>query len=148
MLDKIIDVYSTILHFVAEFTVHTLEIIGIGIIIYGAVKALVQAITRIKNKQDNSQNVIIALGRSLALALEFKMGAEIVNTVIIKDLRELVVLAIIIVLRAILALLIHWEIKNEQKDEAYELEKKTRTSSKDELAANDEENKESDIIHF
>jgi uncharacterized membrane protein len=51
----------------------------------------------------------------LALALEFKMGAEIVNTVIIRNLEELLILAIVIALRAVLALLIHWEIKNEER---------------------------------
>ena len=57
---------------------------------------------------------MVDLGRALALALEFKMGAEIVNTVIVRNLEELGILAIVIALRAILALLIHWEIKNEK----------------------------------
>ena len=116
-MEKFLDFYEKFLHVFAEITVHTLEIIGISIIIFGSVKVLIQTARRHKNKEAEPQNVIIALGRSLALALEFKMGAEIVNTVIIRDLRELAVLAIIIVLRALLALLIHWEIKNEKKEE-------------------------------
>ncbi len=114
--EKFIQGYESVLHWVAEFTVQTLELIGIAIIIIGSVRALMQAIPHIKKKA--APNVMIALGRSLALALEFKMGAEIVNTVIIRDLRELAVLAIVIALRAILALLIHWEIKNEQQTES------------------------------
>ena len=110
--EKFLDGYDAVLRFVAEFTVHTLELIGISIIILGSVKAIVQAIAHIRKK--DSKSVIVTLGRSLALALEFKMGAEIVNTVIIRDIRELAVLAIVIALRAILALLIHWEIKNEK----------------------------------
>ena len=106
--------YSDVLHFIAEITVHTLELIGIVIIIVGSIRALMQAIINYKKKVSTS--IIIALGRSLALALEFKMGAEIVNTVIIRDLKELLVLGIVIALRAILALLIHWEIKNEKQD--------------------------------
>ena len=113
--EKFLDGYDAVLRFVAEFTVHTLELIGISIIILGSVKAIVQAIAHIRKK--DSKSVIVTLGRSLALALEFKMGAEIVNTVIIRDIRELAVLAIVIALRAILALLIHWEIKNELRDE-------------------------------
>ena len=117
--EKFLDGYDAVLRFVAEFTVHTLELIGISIIILGSVKAIVQAIAHIRKK--DSKSVIVTLGRSLALALEFKMGAEIVNTVIIRDIRELAVLAIVIALRAILALLIHWEIKNEKKEEFEEL---------------------------
>ena len=114
-LDNAVDVYSAILHFIAEITVHTLELVGISIIIVGSIRAIMHTLRRLKNKQPI--NVMIELGRTLALALEFKMGAEIVNTVIIRDLKELGVLAIVIALRAVLAVLIHWEIKNERKDE-------------------------------
>ena len=71
---------------------------------------------------------MIDLGRTLALALEFKMGAEIVNTVIVRDLKELFILAIVIALRASIALLIHWEIKSERQDE--ELKAKVKAMEK------------------
>ena len=115
MLSNIINGYTSILHFVAEITVHSLELVGILIIIIGSIKAITIMLTRLKAKKRG--NAILDLGRSLALALEFKMGAEIVNTVIVRELSELVILAIVIALRAVLALLIHWEIKNERKDE-------------------------------
>ncbi len=114
MLENFAAVYNTILHFVAEITVCTLEFIGISIIIIGSIRVIIILLSRIKNKQP--VNVIVDLGRALALALEFKMGAEIVNTVIVRDLKELGILAIVIALRAILAILIHWEIKNEKKE--------------------------------
>lgn len=126
MLERFMSFYTELLHFIAEFTVHTLEIIGISIIIFGSARVLIQAAKRYKNREKAPKNVIIELGRSLALALEFKMGAEIVNTVIIKDLRELVILAIIIALRALLALLIHWEIKNEKAEEEMNNEKNNK----------------------
>ena len=113
--DGIINGYSEILHFIAEIAVHTLELIGILIIIIGSIRAIAQIFSRLRKKQP--VNIVVELGKSLALALEFKMGAEIVNTVIIRDLKELGILAIVIGLRAILAILIHWEIKNEKKDE-------------------------------
>lgn len=111
--NDIIAGYGSVLHFIAEFTVHTLELIGIAIIIGGSVKALSRILSRLKDNQ--SVNVVVGLGKALALALEFKMGAEIVKTVIIRDLKELAILAVVIALRAVLAILIHWEIKNEEK---------------------------------
>lgn len=117
MLDKFLSFYDGVLHVLAEVTVHTLEIIGICIVILGAAKVLLQYVRRHKKKDTEPQNAVIALGRSLALALEFKMGAEIVNTVIVRELKELLILGIIIVLRAILAVLIHWEITTEEKEE-------------------------------
>ena len=118
MFDQFIQYYQEILHFIAELAVHTLELIGITIIAIGSVKAIVQILSKMKKKQH--VNVMVDLGRALALALEFKMGAEIVNTVIVRNLEELGILAIVIALRAILALLIHWEIKNEKNLEIRE----------------------------
>ena len=116
-MDQFLAAYDQILHALAKITVHTLEIIGISIVIFGSVKVLLHYLKRFKNKGGEHQNAVIALGRSLSLALEFKMGAEIVNTVIVRELKELLILGIIIVLRAILAILIHWEITTEEKEE-------------------------------
>ena len=127
LFESFINGYSELLHFVAKFTAHTLEMIGIGVIIVGSVKAIIRAIRHLK--RPDSKNVIVALGRALALALEFKMGAEIVNTVIIRDMQELAVLAIVIALRAILALLIHWEIKNEKNEEMEALRAQTESEA-------------------
>ena len=113
------------LYIIAEITVYTLELIGILIIIIGSFKAIFQLFSKLKNKRKT--NIIIDLGKMLALALEFKMGAEIVNTVIVRNLAELGTLAIVIALRAILSILIHWEIKNERKAEMNEpLEEKEK----------------------
>ena len=116
--------YESVLHFVAEFVVHTLELIGISIIIVGSIQAILRAIPVFKKKE--VPNVIIGLGRALALALEFKMGAEIIKTVIVHDLTELAVLGIVILIRALLAFLIHWEIKMEKKGDESEENAKTK----------------------
>ena len=113
-LEQFNEMYKTILHFVAEIAVHTLELIGISIIIIGSIRAIVIMLSRLRKKQPI--NVMVDLGRSLALALGFKIGAEIVNTVIVRNLKELGILAIVIALRTILAFLIRWEIKNEKMD--------------------------------
>ena len=113
--ESVLDGYDTILHFIAEITVHTLELIGIFIVIVGSFRALIQLIVRLRTKQPI--NFMIEFGRALALGLEFKMGAEIVNTVIIREIRELLILGMVVALRAVLAILIHWEIKNERRDE-------------------------------
>ena len=120
MFADLIGYYEQFLHYVAEITVHTLELIGISIIVLGSVKAIIRAINRFRKKETST--VVIDLGKALALALEFKMGAEIVNTVIIRDLRELGILAVVIALRAILAVLIYWEIKNERREEREDFE--------------------------
>lgn len=107
--------YESLLHHVAEFMVYTLELIGILIIAVGSIKALILLARRFRHP--SPFNIVINLGRSLALALEFKMGAEIINTVIVRDLKELATLAVVILIRALLAVIIHWEIKMERQEE-------------------------------
>lgn len=57
------------------------------------------------------------LAKGMAMGLEFKLGSEILRTVIIRDLSEIGIVAAIIAVRAALTLLIHWEIKNEEEHE-------------------------------
>ena len=56
-------------------------------------------------------DVKFALANGLALSLEFKMAAEILKTVLVRDLKELLVLGAVILLRALLSFLIHFEMK-------------------------------------
>ena len=114
-LSTVINIYGELLHGLAEIMAYTLELVGILIIVAGSVKALIHLIRRLRHPEPF--NVVIDLGRSLALALEFKMGAEIINTVIVHDLKELATLAIVILIRALLAVIIHWEIKMERESE-------------------------------
>ena len=57
------------------------------------------------------QDVKFELASGLATSLEFKMAAEILKTVLVRDLQELVVLGSVVLLRALLSLLIHFEMK-------------------------------------
>ncbi len=103
------------LHPVAEISASILELIGIVIIIVGSCRALVRLIRNVVKKK--GFHVVVDLGKALSLALEFKMGAEIIKTVIIHNLEELAILGIVIIIRALLAFIIHWEIQLEEKTE-------------------------------
>lgn len=59
-------------------------------------------------------DVKFQLANGLALSLEFKMAAEILKTVMIRDLDELLVLGAVIILRALLSFLIHFEMKQNE----------------------------------
>ena len=49
------------------------------------------------------------------MGLEFKLGSEILRTVVVRELREILLVGAIILLRAALTFLIHWEITNEER---------------------------------
>lgn len=116
ILNTILGGYESVLHFVAQIAILSLELVGVIIIFVGSCRSITSLISKLRNKCH--ANIVIDLGKALSLALEFKMGAEIIKTVIVHSLSELGILAIVIALRAALALLIHWEIKNEEKHDA------------------------------
>ena len=92
-----------------------IESVGVIIIIYGCIKALYMFV---KNGFDlNDSKPKLELAKALAFSLEFKLAAEILKTVVIQTIDEFIVLAAIVVLRVVLTLVIHWEIKSSEMDE-------------------------------
>ncbi|WP_031558182.1 DUF1622 domain-containing protein [Lachnospira multipara] len=98
-----------ILRYIVEFSTLLLELFGICILVYTAIKSFIYWL-----KKDDSIRLILAQG--IALALEFKLGGEVLRTVVVREWAELGILGAIILLRAALTFLIHWEIKNEKKE--------------------------------
>jgi uncharacterized membrane protein len=86
---------------------------GIFIILFSAVRAFYLYAKQLFNFSD--ETIKIELSRSLAMALEFKLGAEILKTLMIRTLDELFILASVVTLRVILTFVIHWEIEADTK---------------------------------
>lgn len=99
---------ESLLRYIVEFSTLLLEFFGICILVYTGLKSFVLWI-----KKDDS--IRLALAQGIALALEFKLGGEVLRTVVVRDWAELGILGAIIILREALTFLIHWEIKNEEK---------------------------------
>ena len=128
MLENIISGYKNFLYPFAEIAACTLELIGILIIVIGSARALVRLVYCLRKKAPF--HVVVDLGKALSLALEFKMGAEIIKTVIIHNLEELSILGVVILIRALLAFIIHWEIRTEKNEEKKQNKKDIETETK------------------
>ena len=113
-MEAFIAQYKDILYNIAQISAYSLELIGILIIVIGSFRALVRLFQCLVKKLPF--HVVIDLGKALSLSLEFKMGAEIIKTVIIHNLEELAILGVVVAIRALLALLVHWEVHTEEKD--------------------------------
>jgi uncharacterized membrane protein len=98
-----------ILENLVEIGILIFEFIGVGVIISTSLVSLYKYLTR---KPDTR----IYLAKGLAMGLEFKLGSEILRTVVVREWKEIAIVAGIIVLRAALTFLIHWEIKEEEKE--------------------------------
>ena len=97
-----------LLSLVANAAILIFEFIGVGIIIYAGLTGFLRCVRKAPDTK-------IYLAKGLAMGLEFKMGSEILRTVVVREWREIGIVAGIIALRAALTFLIHWEIKEEEK---------------------------------
>ncbi len=107
-METLISLMHLILENIVNVSILLFEFIGVGIIIWTGVHAFLRSLHK-------SGDTGVYLARGLSLGLEFKMGSEILRTVIVRDWTELGVVAGIIVLRAALSFLLHWEIREEEK---------------------------------
>ena len=100
---------NTVLVDVVAICTFLLEMVGICVLITSLIKSFIK-----KKKKKN--HIQLDLAHGTALALTFKMGGEVLRTVVVREWQELGILGAIIVLRAALTLMLHWEIKSEEKD--------------------------------
>ncbi len=108
-LDKAYNVISEYFDVIVKFIVLLVEFVGIAILVYAIVAAVIGLFRR-------QEHVRLKLAEGIALSLEFKMGGELLRTVIVREWNELLILGAIILLRAALTFLIQWEIKIERKN--------------------------------
>ncbi len=104
-----------IFQYIIQYSTLLLECVGVGILIFSAVRALAMLIR-------HKGNVRLTLAEGIALSLEFKLGGELLQTVMIEDWEELLKIGGIILLRAAMTFLIQWEIRIEKRDEEHERE--------------------------
>ena len=99
---------------VLPYVISLLEIMGIAIVAYSAIHAFWEFIQNTFFHKEFNLQYHFATG--LAIGLEFKVAAEILKTVLVRDLKELLVLGAVILLRALLSILIHFEMKHNKED--------------------------------
>ena len=109
-MDQVVAFLEKVVHFAAQIGIAATELAGIAILLITVAKC----IWGYFRKDDH---IRLDLAEGIALALEFKLGGEVLRTVIVREWTELLILGAIIALRGALTLLIHWEISVEEKRE-------------------------------
>ena len=95
------------------FIISILEIMGIFVVGWSGLSAFWEYLQNTFKHKNNDLQFHLANG--LATGLEFKMAAEILKTVLIREMSELLVLGAVILLRALLSVLIHFEMKTTER---------------------------------
>ena len=107
-MEAFIDGAEGVLYNIVQICTMVMELFGVCVLVFTAVKSFILWIR-------HKPGLRLELAQGIALALEFKMGGEVLRTVVVRDWAELGILGAIILLRGVLTFLIHWEIKNEKK---------------------------------
>lgn len=105
----LIEFLEQVLHTAVEVLVPIFEIIGLVAVALAVGKALVGWLGK--------KEVSAQLDEGLSLALGFLMGAEILKTILIHDLPDAKLIFAIFGLRALMSLLLHYEMKQERAAE-------------------------------
>lgn len=89
-----------------EYIILAVELLGVAVLVAAILRAVYELIR-------HKGAVRLDLAKGIGLALEIKMVGELLRTVIVREIYELVTLGAVILLRAAIAILVYWEIKNE-----------------------------------
>ncbi len=98
------------------FFILLLEIYGTLVIVLSSHRILFKYLRR------GQKGLRLNFARHIALGLEYLLAAEIIRTITVRNWEEIRVLLIILILRAFLAWLVHWEIRQEHRLEKMEQE--------------------------
>lgn len=115
-MEQLFETLENLVRWLAEYAIVLFEIVGIVTII----AAGIQGVGGLLRKDPLTR---LKLAKGMAMALEFKLGGEILRTVVVREFSEILMVGAIILLRAALTFLIHWEIKNEEAEAESETEK-------------------------
>ena len=88
--------------------IYFIEFLGILVILISMIRGLMGFL---KGKD----SIRLELAQGIMLGLEFKIGSEVLRSVIVSGWSELLTLGAVILLRALLTLLLHWEINEDEK---------------------------------
>jgi len=113
------DVLHHYFEILVRFCILLIEMAGISVIVFSMVRGFIGFIK-------NDDHTRIQLAQGIMLGIEFKIGSEVLRSVIVTTWEELGTLAAIILLRSLLTLLLHWEIGVEEKREKEKLEESAR----------------------
>ena len=100
-----------------EWGILMLEFFGTTVLIVTGIISMYKWLTR-------KPDVRTTISQGILLALAFKMGGEVLRTVIVTEAREMFTIFGIIILRGLVAALIYWEITKETKIESMVREQK------------------------
>lgn len=111
MFESVFESVEHIFTVIVQYSILLMELIGVLIILW-TVGQCIYCVIKKKHR-----NLRLLLAHGIAFALEFKLGGEVLRTILARSFEELGIIACVIALRAALTFLLHWEVKEEHEEE-------------------------------
>ena len=127
-MEAVLEIVQKYFELVIEWAIMLCEIIGVAVIVVTAIRGVVLWIKR-------DPHVKLEIAEGIATALTFKMGGELLRSVIVREWSELLILGAVIVLRALMTLMINFEIRTERHNLGDDAESKTKNPPTDQPPA-------------
>lgn len=111
-IEEITEAFKEIVSHVAEISVNFMELLSICIIVFTTFVAFFKLL-----RHEKSARVYLLHGQSIGLT--FKLGSEILRTITVRNMDEIMQIAMLILIKAAMTWLIHWELTDtdEEPDE-------------------------------
>ena len=107
-MEELLNILEDNFTVLVEYLILFVEFVGVLVVVGAIIKGIVDAI-----KKDEHMRLNLVEG--IALAMSFKIGGELLRTVVVRNWDEILLLAAVILLRAALTFYIQWEIRIEKK---------------------------------
>ncbi len=107
-MENLLEILEDNFTILVEYLILFVEFVGVLVVVGAIIKGIIDAI-----KKDEHMRLNLVEG--IALAMSFKIGGELLRTVIVRNWDEILLLGAVILLRAALTFYIQWEIRIEKK---------------------------------
>lgn len=113
-MEHINSFFETLFNTTLPVLIKLFELMGIIILVIGVFSAFFKYMKDLNTKKKSS--IKYDLANSLVTALDFKLAAEILKTVIIQSMSELALVGTIFILRVVMTFVLEREIKIEESE--------------------------------
>ncbi len=100
-----------------EMVVPWIEMVGIGVVLWGATEGLIKLLLRIKSVMLREPQLIpvghirAAIGEKTALGLDFFLAGDIIQTIMVPSWESLAILGGIVVIRTVIAFFLNKDLR-------------------------------------
>ena len=116
-MEQMTEMFKQLVQVTAEYAVNFMELLSIAIIVVTTAVAFWKLL-----RGESSARIYLLHGQSLGLS--FKLGSEILRTITVRNMNEILEIGLLIVIKAAMTWLIHWELQDVEEEQNHSHKKR------------------------